>query len=108
MVKSSASLDKLFHALSDPTRRDIVRRVSLKPLTVNEIASAYSVSLPAISKHLKRLEDAKLIIRKRQGLGFLIEASPDAMRQGRDFFIDHESNWMNRLQSMRKMIDNDK
>lgn len=106
MVKSNASLDKVFFALSNPTRRDIVRRVTLRPLTVNQIAEAYQCSLPAVSKHLKKLEDARLIIRTRQGLGWLIKASPEVMRQARDFFVDYESLWNTRLDALGNALNN--
>src|SRR5260370_7978614 len=68
MVKSNAvRLDSIFHALSDSTRRSILREVSSKPKTVGEIAKPYAMSLAAVSKHLKVLEAAELIARERRG-----------------------------------------
>ncbi|WP_425308947.1 metalloregulator ArsR/SmtB family transcription factor [Ammonicoccus fulvus] len=62
-------VDKLnlaFAALADPTRRDLVARLSLGDATVNELAAPYGVSLQAISKHLKVLEAAGLVSRRRE------------------------------------------
>ena len=61
----SDQLSKVFAALADPTRRDIVARLSVGDATVNAIAAPYEVSLQAVSKHLKVLEDAGLVSRSR-------------------------------------------
>jgi DNA-binding transcriptional ArsR family regulator len=60
------ALSKAFSALADPTRRDIVARLTLADATVNELAEPYDVSLQAISKHIKVLEDAGLVTRTRE------------------------------------------
>ncbi|RBP65000.1 DNA-binding transcriptional ArsR family regulator [Brevibacterium sanguinis] len=59
-------LSKVFAALADPTRRDIVARLSRGDATVGELAEPYDVSLQAVSKHLKVLEDSGLVTRTRQ------------------------------------------
>lgn len=58
-------LSKVFSALADPTRRDIVARLAVADATVNEISAPYAVSVQAVSKHLKVLEDAGLVSRSR-------------------------------------------
>lgn len=62
---ASDELSRVFQALADPTRRDIVARLTLADATVNELAEPYDVSLQAVSKHLKVLEDAGLVRRSR-------------------------------------------
>ena len=62
----SDQLSKVFAALADPTRRDIVARLSVGDATVNAIAAPYEVSLQAISKQLKVLEEAGLVTRSRE------------------------------------------
>ncbi|MQA13197.1 MAG: metalloregulator ArsR/SmtB family transcription factor [Pseudonocardiaceae bacterium] len=59
-------LSRVFAALADPTRRDMVARLAVRDATVNELAEPYAVSLQAISKHLRVLEDAGLVSRTRQ------------------------------------------
>lgn len=59
-------LSRTFHALSDPTRRAILSRLSSGPASVNELAAPFAMSLPAVSKHLKVLERAQLIKRGRE------------------------------------------
>ncbi|MEO9327206.1 ArsR/SmtB family transcription factor [Gordonia aurantiaca] len=59
-------LSKAFAALADPTRRDIVARLAVSDATVSELAAPYDVSIQAVSKHLKVLEDAGLVSRTRE------------------------------------------
>ena len=58
-------LSRVFSALADPTRRDMVARLAVADATVNELADPYDVSVQAVSKHLKVLEDAGLVSRSR-------------------------------------------
>jgi DNA-binding transcriptional ArsR family regulator len=66
-VTAPDRFDIVFSALSDPTRRSIVRRLADGEATVLELAEPFSISLPAISRHLKVLEQAGLITRGRDG-----------------------------------------
>ena len=66
-VTAPDRFDDLFAALSDPTRRSIVRRLADGEATVLELAEPFAISLPAISRHLKVLEQAGLISRSRDG-----------------------------------------
>jgi DNA-binding transcriptional ArsR family regulator len=59
-------LSRVFSALADPTRRDMVARLAVADATVSELAEPYAVSVQAVSKHLKVLEDAGLVSRTRE------------------------------------------
>ncbi len=59
-------LSRVFSALADPTRRDMVARLAVADASVNELAAPYDISLQAVSKHLKVLEDAGLVSRTRE------------------------------------------
>ena len=63
----TAALDQTFAALADPTRRAILARLASGEATVNELAEPFAISLPAVSRHLKVLERASLIERRRDG-----------------------------------------
>ena len=65
MVKYS--VDNIFASLSDPMRREILLKVQNQDLDLSDFAKAHKVSLPAISKHLKKLEEANLLHREKQG-----------------------------------------
>lgn len=62
-MQSADALSKVFSALADPTRRDMVARLSERDATLTELAEPYDVSIQAVSKHLKVLEDAGLVSR---------------------------------------------
>ncbi len=67
MKSDKSPLDRVFAALADPLRRDVLSRLEHGPLTVNELAAPYSVSLPAVSRHVKLLERAGMISRRVKG-----------------------------------------
>jgi DNA-binding transcriptional ArsR family regulator len=66
VAMAADALSRAFSALADPTRRDIVTRLAVADATVNELAAPYDVSLQAVSKHLRVLEDAGLVSRSRE------------------------------------------
>ena len=65
LTTGTDALSRVFSALADPTRRDMVARLSIADATVNELAEPYEVSVQAVSKHLRVLEDAGLVTRSR-------------------------------------------
>lgn len=67
MMMAANALDRTFSALSDPTRRAILRRLASRERTVTELAEPFDVSLPAISKHLRVLEGAGLLMQEKDG-----------------------------------------
>jgi DNA-binding transcriptional ArsR family regulator len=64
--QAAASLDRVFAALADPTRRDMVARLAVADATVGQLAQPYDMSVQAVSKHLKVLEEAGLVTKTRQ------------------------------------------
>ena len=85
MVEHHARLDGIFGSLSDPTRRDILRRVAREELSVGQIAMPYDLTLAAVSKHLKILEKSRLITKRRQGKQQFIRVAPAALRDAAAF-----------------------
>lgn len=105
MVEYNFSLDLIFGSLADPTRRDILQRVSQKQLSVNEIAYPYELSLAAVSKHLKILEKAKLIVKRRKGKQQLVSLSPYALKDAAEF-MDYYKQFMEmRMDSLEEYLN---
>lgn len=100
MVESTPTLDLVFGSLADPTRRDIVRRVAGRELSVNEVAEPYEISLAAVSKHLKVLERARLIVRRRRGKQQLVQLAPNALADATDFLNFYKSFAVENLDSL--------
>ena len=93
MVNGSM-LDGVFAALADPTRRRIVERLARGPLSVGEIASGFSISQPAISRHVRVLEDSGLIERSIAGRVHTCTLSPKAMNAA-SLWIDKQRAFWN-------------
>ena len=91
--RSSAQLDLLFGALADATRRSIVERLAAGEATVTELAAPFSISLPAISRHLKVLEHAALISRSQHGKWRSARLSPDALQTAGEWISRYERVW---------------
>lgn len=100
----STQLDAIFHALSDPTRRSILRRIATQSRTVGEIADPFDMSLAAVSKHLKVLERAKLIVRERRGSFQRISINAGPMKQAHRWLGYYEQFWGERLDALASMF----
>ena len=94
---SPAQLDLTFAALSDPTRRAILARLAEGEATVNELAEPFSVSLPAISRHLKVLERAGLIERGREGKARPSRLRAEALDEAVDWMETRKRTWEARM-----------
>lgn len=105
MVEYALNLDTIFSSLADPIRRDILNRVRYGELNVSEIASPYPVSLAAISKHLKILERAQLITKRKQGKEQLVTISPAALKQADDYIEQYASLWNGRFDRLETFLN---
>src|SRR5580765_3646676 len=102
MVERSAQLDMVFGSLADTTRRDILRRVAGRELSVGEIASSYDISLAAVSKHLVVLEKARLVTKRREGKLQVVGFSPAAVTAASSHLERYRDIWENSLDKLEK------
>lgn len=91
MVEYDSPLDTVFGALSDPVRRSIIAQLAVSELTVSHIALEYDISLAAVSKHLKVLDEAKLITRRKAGKYSFVRLDSRGMSIAREY-IDQFTN----------------
>ena len=106
MVNHSAGLDATFGALADPTRRAILAHLSESPdATVGEIARPFAMSLPAVSKHLRVLEDAGLLARRREGREHHCRVLPAPMRTASEWIARYEKFWKGRLDALARYLE---
>jgi DNA-binding transcriptional ArsR family regulator len=99
------SLSLTFSALADPTRRGILARLARGEATVSELAEPFSISLPAISRHLKVLEQAGLITRRRVAQSRPTSLRVEALREADGWMETHLEIWegrVNRLDALLK------
>jgi len=100
------SLDAVFGALADPTRRRIVERLSRRSLTVGEIASEFDISQPAISKHVRILEESGLLQREIIGRVHHCSLSPTAMDSASKWFDKQRAYWKSSLDRLDAVLAN--
>jgi DNA-binding transcriptional ArsR family regulator len=93
MVNSTGNLDAVFSALGDPTRRRIVERLARGPLSVGEIAAGFSISQPAISRHVRVLEESGLLERQVVGRVHRCTLSPAVMQTASSWIDEQRSFW---------------
>jgi len=86
-------LDSVFTALADPTRRAILARLTEGDANVAELSAPFSVSQPAISRHLKVLEQAGLISRRRQATARLSHLEAEPLRQATAWLVGYREYW---------------
>jgi DNA-binding transcriptional ArsR family regulator len=90
---TSEHLDATFAALADPTRRAILARLASGPATVKELAEPFEMSLPAVSKHLKVLERARLITRGREAQWRPCELDPAPLKEVSEWMERYRQFW---------------
>ncbi|HUB17441.1 MAG TPA: metalloregulator ArsR/SmtB family transcription factor [Acidobacteriaceae bacterium] len=106
MVKSNAArLDAVFHALSDRTRRSILRDVAARGKTVGEVARPYRMTLAAVSKHLNVLEEAELIARERRGSFQIVRLKPQTLRPAEEWLAFYEQFWNRRIDALQSYLE---
>ena len=91
-------------ALSDPTRRAILARLKSGEATVNQLAEPFSMTLPAISKHIKVLETAGLITRSRNAQQRPCKLSPTGLKEVGDWMNTHREMWEQRLDRLETYL----
>ena len=102
--ESTVSLDATFSALADPTRRAILARLARGETSVSELARPFSVSLPAISKHLRALERARLIARRRQGRVHRIRLRLRPLKDAAEWIARYQRFWERRLDALEAYL----
>ena len=105
MVTFSHQLDATFRALSDPTRRAILARLSEGDATVGELAAPFDVSRPAISKHLRVLERAGLVDRMRDGRTSRCALDARPMREAADWVATYRGFWEAQLDALASYFE---
>jgi DNA-binding transcriptional ArsR family regulator len=97
-------LDAAFSALSDPTRRAIVERLSRGPRRVTELAEPFEMSLAAVSKHIQVLERAGLVKRTRDGREHVLSLDARPMREVARYASKFEKFWNERLDHLEAFV----
>jgi DNA-binding transcriptional ArsR family regulator len=101
---SDETVDELFHALADPTRRDILRRCVAAEPSVSRLAQAYPMSFAAVQKHVAVLERAGLVTKERRGREQLVRTDAGAVGRARHALDELETTWRGRVDRMSDLL----
>ena len=93
----SAAADDVFHALSNPTRRKVLERLSVGPATVSELAAPFDMQLPSFVQHLSVLEQSRLVRSKKRGRVRTYEMAPERLKVAEDWLAARRQLWEARL-----------
>jgi DNA-binding transcriptional ArsR family regulator len=102
---SAALLDATFGALADPTRRALLARLALGETTVTELAAPFSMSLPAVSKHLRVLESAGLLRREIDGRVHRCRLAAEPMKDAASWIEQYRAFWETQFDSLAKYLE---
>jgi DNA-binding transcriptional ArsR family regulator len=98
------AVDELFHALSDATRRDILRRCAEEGPSVSRLAEAYPMTFAAVQKHVAVLEQAGLVTKERHGREQLVHIDSAAVDRLRQVLDELEQTWRGRAERMSDLL----
>ena len=97
MLNQSVSLDRVFHALADPSRLGMVERLSRGPASVSELARPLDMTLAAVVQHLQVLEASGLVSSEKVGRGRTCRIEPAALRTAEQWIGERQASWERRL-----------
>jgi len=104
MVVDKITVDQLFHALADATRRDIVRRTLTEQSSISTLARRYPMSFAAVQKHVAVLERAGLVVKERSGRETLVRTEAAAVARARRALDELEDLWRGRVTRMSEVL----
>jgi DNA-binding transcriptional ArsR family regulator len=101
---TNEELDRLFQALADTTRRDIVRRVTVGEYSVSGLAALYAMSFAAVQKHVAVLERAFLVSKEKRGREQIVRANHDGLQRARRLLDEYEVIWRQRADRIADLL----
>lgn len=104
---SDDEVDRIFRALADATRRDIVRRTLTEPISVSVLAEDYEMSFAAVQKHVSVLESAGLVKKNSKGRQRLVSGDPDTLRRVQRLLDRYEQLWRQRIGRLDVLLADD-
>jgi DNA-binding transcriptional ArsR family regulator len=104
MTNNNAALDRVFHALADPTRRAIVARLCRGPASVGELAKPLSMALPTVLQHLQVLESSRLVRSEKAGRVRTCRLEPAAFSTIERWIAQQRAVWEQRLDRMEAYV----
>lgn len=100
-------VDRIFHALADVTRRDILARVVVREQSVSALAASYAMSFAAVQKHVAVLEQATLVVKEKRGREQIVSGNVEAVQKATRLLQNLEGVWRHRIQGISEILSTD-
>ena len=104
MLEHSATIDRVFHALADGTRRTLIQQLSYGPAAVSDLARPLSISLAAVVQHLQILEDCGVVTTRKTGRVRTCQLDPEGLLQAEKWIASRRLLWEGRLQRLDALL----
>jgi len=105
MTNYPVALDRVFHALADPTRRAVLERLSAGTAAVSDLAEPFDMALPSFLQHLKVLETCGLVRSRKAGRIRTYQISPDPLKVAESWMTDQRALWERRLDQLNRYLE---
>ncbi|UFS57554.1 ArsR/SmtB family transcription factor [Subtercola endophyticus] len=103
-VLTDEDVNRIFRALADATRRDIVRRTLVAEVSVSQLADSYDMSFAAVQKHVAVLEEARLVTKQPRGRERMVRGEPERIRQAQRLLDQFEQLWRSRIDRLDALL----
>jgi DNA-binding transcriptional ArsR family regulator len=107
-MSDASKLDHILGALADPTRRAILQRLSRGDARVTDLAAPFDISLNSVSKHIRILERARLVERRRAGREHVLSRNVRALNEAAAWIEILQAKWHSRIDRLEKALEEDK
>ena len=104
MISKKANIDRVFHALGDPTRRAIIEKLSEGPISVSRLAEPLAITLAAVVQHLQILEESGLVKTEKVGRVRTCRIEPGGLSVAEKWIADRRSLWERRLDRLGDLL----
>jgi DNA-binding transcriptional ArsR family regulator len=103
-MANTATADEVFRALSDPTRRKVLERLSKGPASVSELAKPFDMKLPSFVQHLAVLEQSRVVTSVKKGRVRMFEINPQRLKVAEDWLVQQRRLWETRLDQLDEYL----
>lgn len=104
MARAASGLDHTLAALADPTRRAILQQLAVGPARVTDLAAPFDISLNSVSKHIRILERARLVTRRRRGREHILVFEPRPLDEAATWIARQQAFWHSRLDALEAAL----
>jgi DNA-binding transcriptional ArsR family regulator len=105
LVSHMANLDRIFHSLSDGTRRAVIAQLANGPASVGDLAERHHMALPSFMKHIRVLEGSEIIVSRKTGRIRMCELRPDALTAAQSWLEKERRMWESRLDQLDSFVE---